>query len=352
MRGNLDLTIGPAGFTGDLSGFVDGLRAFSAEGKGQVDVEGMGLGGGGTRAESVGAAACGDGPFGLSAGFGTRWDEFPKPKIMAGSCGIGEWGVAPPAASQAGSRQLLGAARHTRQLTVSAVGSVAAPAVTLRSPGGVTLSAPPTGAVLEGGRLAFRYDGDATAYLAVARPRAGRWTLSADPGSAPVARFRRAGDLDPVRVRARVSGRGGACGACAGASAGGPECGSSSWNAAAPPCAVIAVSRGGRGSARFRPAVAPGLPRRVVALVARAGLPESKQTVARFRARTLEPGRPARVTIRRRGGGVVIRWTRARRSTGHLVRVRVSDGRTLLFQPRRRPPPSGSVKWPVATGRS
>ena len=30
MRGNLDLTIGPAGFTGSLSGFVDGLRAFSA----------------------------------------------------------------------------------------------------------------------------------------------------------------------------------------------------------------------------------------------------------------------------------------------------------------------------------
>ena len=97
----------------------------------------------------------------------------------------------------------------------------------------------------------------------------------------------------------------------------------------------IAVSRGGRGSARFRAAVAPGLRRRVVALVARAGLPESRQTVARFRARTPEPGRPARVTIRRRGGGVVIRWTRARRSTGHLVRVRVSDGRTLLFQPRR-----------------
>jgi hypothetical protein len=337
MRGNLDLTIGPAGFTGDLSGFVDGLRAFSAEGQGNVGVKGVGLKGEGI-VSSIGAAACGESPsvLGLKvrAGFGTRWDEFPKPRIMGGSCGIGDWQVAPPAASQAGSRSFR-VRRGTRQLTLSAVGRGAAPAVTLRGPGGVTLSAPATGAVLERGRLAFRYDGDATAYLAVARPRPGRWTLSVAPGSAPVAQFRRAGDLNLAAVRARVTGRGpvrrlrwrvsrrsGPRVLFFERSGGGVQ--------------RIAVTRGGSGSARFRPAAARSARRRVVALVERSGLPESQRTVARFRARTPRPGRPARVGVRRRAGGAVIRWTRARRSYRSLVRVRISDGRTLLFQPRRK----------------
>ena len=206
MRGNLDLTLGPAGFTGDLAGFVDGLRAFSAEGKGKIGVNGLpGLEGDGL-VSSVGAAACGKALF-VRAGFGVRWEDFPKPKIMVGSCGIGEWRVAPALASQAGSRSFR-VRRGTRQLTLSAVGEGAAPAVTLRGPGGVTFSAPPTGALIEPNRLAFRYEGDATSYFAVGRPRAGRWTLTADPGSVPVTRFRRAGDIEVARIAARVSGRG------------------------------------------------------------------------------------------------------------------------------------------------
>lgn len=56
MRGNLDLTLGGVGFQGDLAGFVDGLRAFSAEGSGTVGFKGKGAGGEGI-VSSVGAAA-------------------------------------------------------------------------------------------------------------------------------------------------------------------------------------------------------------------------------------------------------------------------------------------------------
>src|ERR671915_286133 len=148
MRGNLDLTLGGVGFQGDLAGFVDGLRAFSAEGSGTVGFKGTGLGGEGV-VSSTGAAACGKGPFGLRAGFGVRWENFPQPTIMAPSCGIGDWR------------------------------------------GGGAASA-------RGGRAGGPGP----------RPRRGRWTLTPDPGSAPVLSYRRAEVLGPVRVRARVSGRG------------------------------------------------------------------------------------------------------------------------------------------------
>jgi hypothetical protein len=281
MRGNLDLTLGGVGFQGDLAGFVDGLRAFSAEGSGTVGFKGKGLGGEGL-VSSVGAAACGKGLFGLSAGFGVRWENFPQPTIMALSCGIGDWRVAGPArasagraggassgarrrgpassrAGQTGGRSFR-VRRGTPQLTLSAVGAGAPPAVTLRGPGGVTLSAPATGATLEDGRLAFRNEADATSYLAVARPRPGRWTLTPDPGSVPVLSYRSAEVLPPVRVRARVTGRGGTR--------------RLRWRVSrrrglrvnfyersAAGVRRIAVTRGGRGSERFRPA-ATGRPRR------------------------------------------------------------------------------------------
>jgi hypothetical protein len=335
MRGNLDLTLGGVGFQGDLAGFVDGLRAFSAEGSGTVGFKGTGLGGEGV-VSSTGAAACGKGPFGLRAGFGVRWESFPQPTIMAPSCGIGDWRVAGPAsarASQAGGRSFR-VRRGTRQLTLSAVGAGAPPAVTLRGPGGVTLSAPPTGAALEGGRLAFRNEADWTTYLAVARPRRGRWTLAPDPGSAPVVRYRRAEALGPVRVRARVSGRGATrrlrwrVSRRRGARV-------TFFERSAAGARRIAVARGGRGSRRFRPAATSRRRRRIVALIERGGLPEDQRVVDRFRATSRRPGRPARLRIRRRRGVAIVRFGRSRRAVRHEVRVRISDGRTLLFLPRR-----------------
>ena len=69
MAGNLDLALGGVGFQGDLAGFVDGLRAFNAEGSGNVGFKGKGLGGQGL-VSSTGAAACGKLPFGVAVGFG------------------------------------------------------------------------------------------------------------------------------------------------------------------------------------------------------------------------------------------------------------------------------------------
>jgi hypothetical protein len=303
------------------------------------------LGGDGV-VSSVGAAACGKGPFGLRAGFGVRWESFPQPTIMAPSCGIGDWRVAGPArasarrggspssrASQLGARNFR-VRRGTRQLTLSAVGAGAPPAVTLSGPGGVPLTAPATGAALEGGRLAFRNEADATTYLAVARPRPGRWTLTPDAGSAPVLSYRRAEALGPVRVRARVSGRG-ATRRLRWTVSRRRGLRVTFFERSAAGARRIAVTRGGRGSERFRPAATSRPRRRIVALIERGGLPEDQRVVDRFRARSRRPGRPSRLQVRRRRGVAIVRFGRSRRAIRHEVRVRVSDGRTLLFLPRR-----------------
>jgi hypothetical protein len=335
MRGNLDLTLGGVGFQGDLAGFVDGLRAFSAEGSGTVGYKGAGLGGEGI-VSSVGAAACGNLGLGVKAGFGVRWDDFPKPDIMELSCGIGDWRVAGPAsarASQAAGRSFR-VRRGTRQLTLSAVGEGAPPAVTLRGPGGVVLSAPASGATLEDGRLAFRNEADATSYLTVARPRPGRWTLAPEPGSARVVRYRRAHTLGPVRVRARVSGRG-ATRRLRWSVSRRRGLRVSFYERSGAGVRRIAVTRGGRGARRFRPAATSRPRRRIIALIERGGLPEDQRVVDRFRARSRRPGRPSRVRVRRRRGVAIVRFSRSRRAIRHEVRVRISDGRTLLFLPRR-----------------
>lgn len=171
----------------------------------------------------------------------------------------------------------------------------------------------------------------------MARPRPGRWTLSADPGSAPVKRFRRADLLAPVRIRARVSGRG-ATRRLRYAVGRGARAKVTFFERSRAGVRRLATTRGGRGSVRFRPAPATSPRRRIVAVVERFGLPEEQRAVARFRARSARPTRPTRprrVVVRRRGSQVVIRFTRSRGAELQEVRVRVSDGRTLLFLPRR-----------------
>ena len=273
---------------------------------------------------SVGAAACGKALF-VRAGFGVRWEDFPKPKIMVGSCGIGDWRVAPALASQAGSRTYR-VRRGTRQLTLSAVGEGAAPAVTLRGPGGVTFSAPPTGALIEPNRLAFRYEGDATSYFAVGRPRAGRWTLTADPGSVPVTQFRRAGDIQVHASPPGVSGRGASR--------------RLRWRVSrqsrlrvtflersSAGTRRIAVTRGGRGSAlpagnRREPSAA----RRRVRRAPRAAGGAAHRRALPGAQRASRPATPRRCAPP--GTAAAITWTRSRGASRHEVRVRISDGRT------------------------
>lgn len=335
MAGNLNLALGGVGYQGDLSGFVDGLRAFNVEGSGVVGFKGKGFGGRGL-VSSTGVAACTKGA--VSLGFGASWKSFPKPKVLFSSCDVGPWrvGAARAAALEPGQKQTFRVSRGSRVAVFGAEGQGAAPNVTLRGPGGTVLTTP-AGAeftTVADGRLAFRNPDDATTYFAVPRPRPGRWTLSVEPGSVAVTKAQQAAGRPQLRIRARVSGRGPArrlryrVGRQNGLRV-------TFYERAGGSVRRIASTTGGRRSVGFRPAPGRAVRRQIVAVANQGGLPRDKLRVARFNARVGRPGRPARVRVRRRKGAAVVTWSRSRRAVGHLVRVRVSDGRRLLFMPKR-----------------
>ncbi|MEX2105798.1 MAG: hypothetical protein WD810_02760 [Solirubrobacterales bacterium] len=93
-----------------------------------------------------------------------------------------------------------------------------------------------------------------------------------------------------------------------------------------------------RGTLSFRPASGPGGKRRIVAIVEQDGVPYEKLTVARYAApATPRPARPRRVVVRRRGGRLIVGWSRVRGVSGYEVRVSLPrDGRRLLFFPSPR----------------
>jgi len=225
----------------------------------------------------------------------------------------------------------------SRLLVVAATGRGAAPNVTLRGPGRTVVTTPPLGVftTVERGQIAFRNTDDSTTYFAIGRPARGRWTLTAEGDSAPVTSVRRAGARRRLKVRARVTGRGRArrlrftVGRQRGLRV-------VFYERALGGLTRITATRGGHGSKRFLPATGRGRRRQVVAVAMQDGLPRDRITVARFAARTPRPGRPRRARIRRRGAAVVVRFKRASGAVRHAVMVRVSDGRRLLYLPRRR----------------
>jgi hypothetical protein len=64
-------------------------------------------------------------------------------------------------------------------------------------------------------------------------------------------------------------------------------------------------------------------------------VPAGKLTVAHYKAPpTRHPGAPRRVGARRRGGKLVVGWTKVKGARGYQVRVNLPrDGRRLLFLP-------------------
>jgi hypothetical protein len=76
--------------------------------------------------------------------------------------------------------------------------------------------------------------------------------------------------------------------------------------------------------------------REIVGLVRQDGLTQSAGVVAHYTApRPRRPRRPGAVRVTARHGALSVRWGRAAGAASYEVRVVLSDGRRLLFLPRR-----------------
>ena len=229
-------------------------------------------------------------------------------KFMGASCDVGPWRVEKTAgASAAGERRVTIPAE--RGVLVAVRGVSAAPNVTLG--GVITTSGDVTRA---DGALAFTNRATKTTYIALSKPKGGRYTISGDgiadvkvaPMLAP-ARVR--GSLQRGVLRYRTDQR------------------------------VKLIERGrgvnrvlgtvtGKGSMRFTPAAGRGGTRRIEAIVERNG---EHRTLATFTAKgRAKPAQPSKVSVRKN----VIRWSGSSQRYG--IHVSVSDGRELFFLSRGR----------------
>ncbi|HEY1511879.1 MAG TPA: vWA domain-containing protein [Solirubrobacteraceae bacterium] len=336
LGGDLNLELDGFGFEGAMNGFAS-ASGFQVEGEGTVGYKGHGVGGKGILS-SKGAVACGKFFVGY-VGFSVKWSDFPTPHPFAGSCDLEGWKVQGSASAllPPGANRPFRVHGHQRMIAFSAVGEGGAPRFTLVSPGGTAYTSPTVdqGLVDAPTSVGLAYPGDSTAYLVLAHPPPGKWTLRVEAGPA-VSRFRRAGALPTPKVTGRVHGRG--------------------YRRALSFRArrirgqrLIFYERGngvGRqirsttathGRIRFTPTDGPAGRRTIVAAVLENGLVRATLNVATFHA----PGarRPARVShvlLRRHGSRVVVTWSKAGGARRYKVHVRVDDGRNQLHTQRGR----------------
>jgi hypothetical protein len=278
----------------------------------------------------VGIGACFDTFIGHIGG-GVR---FPAKLILfSNSCDITRFLSLPRAAKGLTTEREFTLAREQRFALVAVTGTTGPPSVTLTAPNGNVYTTPPSGSVYDAkrGYILGRFGSDKTTYVFVAHPGAGRWKVTADIGSPPIAKLQLAGPRPPAKVTAIL--RGGTrrkllsyrVKPLPGQRVRFVELGARTYQ-------VLRTTRAARGTIRFTPGDGrPGL-RRIVAEVTQNRFPRTSITVARYRsAGSVLPGRPAHVRARRSRGGLVVSWTRVRDAVRYAVVVRLSDGRRQLF---------------------
>ncbi len=297
--------------------------------------------------------------YAAGCGFGYRGMHSYRPgipdvmQIVLAHCDVAEYTIAPlhphegitfPSASSAQApaappAKSITVAPHERALVLQVAGVGGAPRLALTDPKGKTYTPTATqtnGRPVTDGAFSSAYlpQGDIT-LLRVEKPIAGEWVLSPRPGSPAIQSVTSSKALPPLKVSARVSGSG--------------RRRTLKWNAtglagrtlrfterAHDVGQTIVVTKKAKGSAAWSLQGGSAGPRKVEAdVLSEKGIPFATPVVTSFRAPgPPRPGRPGRVTVRRRGETAVIRWPKLKGATGYTVKVRGSDGRREVFFPR------------------
>jgi hypothetical protein len=216
--------------------------------------------------------------------------------------------------------------------TIMVRGRGAPPTIRITGPHGET-AANPNGhtAAKNGPILILPMSGDNTTYIGVKHPSGGRWTITPQPGSAPIVGVAHADGVKPPSIHGSVSGHGHnrtlryRIMPRPHQSVEFVESGPSVYH-------VIGRARGVSGEIGFTPAGGQGGARRIVALVSVAGIVQDRLVVAHYRAPSTIPAVPPRLQVVRRGSSVIASWGAAANATGYLVDVHASDGRSVQLR--------------------
>ena len=225
-----------------------------------------------------------------------------------------------------------------RALVLDVNGQGAAPSVTLTDPKGKTYfpTAEPGKVVRDGAFTSVYLPQGNTVLLRVERPIAGQWMISPLEGSVPIDKVGTAQALPPLKVTARVTGRGRdrvlhwRAPNLDGRTLRFAERGKNSGQ-------TILVTTKESGSARYTIDDGSAGVRTIEAEVTIEGRPVGHLKLARYRAPgPPKPGRPGKLKAKRRNGTVTVTWPRLKGADGFSVRVRGSDGRRAVYFPKAK----------------
>jgi hypothetical protein len=174
------------------------------------------------------------------------------------------------------------------------------------------------------------------AVVMVPSPPPGTYTITPNPGSAPItAVLDAAGTLPPKLLSSSLSAKGSRrvarflLGPTRGYTVTLAEEGSGVEHA-------LGRAKAGRNKVTFTPANGPGGRRKLVALMANdTGVITTKRTIATFVAPS--PAKPARpkVKVKRSGTSLRVTWKTVRGAKRYTVAVSLSDGRKLAYTTKR-----------------
>ena len=282
-------------------------------------------------------------------GFGYRWgDAFPD--LYFSGCDVGEYkehissGIdehirtvsAAAIPKGAGYEQEIELPAGLPGATIVARGQGGAPKLTLAGPNGERITTPDGLAPVQQAPFFVMKDPRAgLTQFAISKPSAGRWRVVVEEGSAPVISIASANGLERPEIDGKVTGHGPrrtfsyriepVDGQKVTFMERGPSAGRR-----------IGVATRKAGRIRFRPAPGKAERRRIVALVTQDGRSRGEYEVARYQAPMAQrPSRPRALRVTRRGTALRLAWRAARRADEQEVRLRLSDGRRLVFRTRR-----------------
>ncbi|MGO9973878.1 MAG: hypothetical protein ACLP01_13945 [Solirubrobacteraceae bacterium] len=167
--------------------------------------------------------------------------------------------------------------------------------------------------------------------VAIDHPTPGAWTLTPLPGSTAISNVAYANAIAPARITATISGRGRAYTVSCRVR---PRPGQrvTFVERAGRVFHVLGVARGTHGELRFSSGLGPAGRREIVAEISLSGMPTPPLVVGQYLAPPPpRAGKPARLTLARRGRALAIQWAPAANAHSYLCVVSLSDGRRAAY---------------------
>ena len=251
-------------------------------------------------------------------------------------CNVDEYVSPPPrpaparAAQAGGTSFAIPAGLPTESIKIEGDGG--RPSVTVTGPGGAVVG---MGQSSDAG-VVFQA-GPATTYIQLSKPRAGTWTVTPNQGSPAITSVQVAHGIDPLRVRAKLRGRGRKRSIDYRLSDRGHGQRAVFLERGRFGTRVIGPTSKAKGTMRFAPADVRGRRRTVLVETQRDGFVSDERRIGSFRAPPpIRPGRARRVRAARKGNSVVVRWRPAKGAQRQVVRLRGRHGTSLARMTGRR----------------